>query len=43
MGVASYAFLKNADTYAGGQPTHKITLTFDETDDAYKAMLDHIL
>jgi hypothetical protein len=42
-GTASYAFLKKADSYQGGDPTHKITVTFDESDPDYARMVDQIL
>jgi len=32
QGIASFAYLTTADTYAGGKPTHKITVTFDKDD-----------
>jgi hypothetical protein len=42
-GEASFAFLKRPDVYKEGEPTHKITLTFDDTDPAFAKMKDDIL
>lgn len=42
-GSASYAYLSRADVFRNGDPTHKITVTFDPTDPEYTAMVDRIL